>query len=119
MKKSTKDAAMEELCKILKYFSDLRNRYPDVKKAIEEVCTSTGLGQEAILGVLSVSGVYVLPDSEEENEIKRFIGSVDRTKITVNELIREVGFRFCISDCESKRLVEKWFRGKYILKQKA
>ena len=116
MKKSTKDAAMEELCKILKYFSDLRNRYPDVKKAIEEVCTSTGLDQEVVLGVLSVCGVYVLPDSEEENEIKRFIGSVDRIKTTVNELVREVGFRFCISDHESKRLVEKWFRVKYILK---
>ena len=38
MKKSTKDAALEELQKILKYFSYLRNRYPDVKKAIEEVC---------------------------------------------------------------------------------
>ena len=119
MKISAKYAAMEELCKILKYFSDLRNRYPDVKKAIEEVCTRTGLDQGVILGALSASGVYVLPDSEEENEIKRFINSVDGIKTTVNELIREVGFRFCISDCESKRLVEKWFRGKYILEQKA
>ena len=107
---------MEEVCKILKYFSDLRSRYLDVKKAVEEVCISTGLDQEAILGVLSASGVYVLPDSEEENEIKRFINSFDRIKTTVNELVREVGFRFCISDCESKRLVEKWFRVKYILK---
>ena len=98
---------MEELKKILKTFSDLRDKYTDVETAIEVVCISTGLDQEKVLGVLSASGLYVLPGSEEENEIKRFIGSADRTK-TVNELAREVGFRFCISDCESKRLVEKW-----------
>ena len=99
---------MEELCKILRSFSELRDKYLDIQTAIEAVCISTGLDQEEVLGVLSVTGVYVLPDSEEENEIKCFISSVDKTKTTINELIREVGFRFCISDCESKRLVEKW-----------
>ena len=100
---------MEDLQKILKSFSELRDKYSDIQTAIETVCISTGLDQEEVLGVLSASGVYVLLNSEEENNIKRFISSVDKTKITLNELIREVGFRFCISSKEAKRLVEKWF----------
>ena len=96
---------MEELQKILKYFSDLRVKHPDIQIAIEEVCSSTGLDIEKVLRVLSGTGVYVLPGSGEEHEIKRFISSADMSKATVNELARDVGFRFCISDKESERLV--------------
>ena len=99
---------MEKLQKILRTFSDLRDKYSDIETAIEAVCISTKLDQIEVLGVLSMTGVYVLPDSEEEREIKRFISSADMAKTTVNGLAREVGFRFCISNRESKRLVEKW-----------
>jgi len=99
---------MEEYPHILSSFSYFRDNYTDVETAIEAVCIITKLDQEEVLSVLSAVGVYVLPDSEEENEIRRFINSADRTK-TVNELTAEVGFRFCICDREAKRLVEKWF----------
>ena len=93
---------------VLKVFSELRDRYSDIKTTIEAVCISTKLDQEEVLGVLSASGAYVLPDSEEEREIKNFISSADMTNTTVNELISKVGFCYCISDREAKRLVEKW-----------
>ena len=99
---------MEELRKILKSFSELRDKYSDIGTAIEAVCISTGLDRERVLGVLDMTGVYVLPGSEEEYEIKRFISSADMTKKTVKELGRHVGFRFCISDREAERLVHKW-----------
>ena len=98
---------MEELKQILRTFSDLRDKYTDVETAIEAVCISTKVDLERVLEVIIKVGVYVPPDSEEEREIKNFISSADRTK-TVNELAREVGFRFCISTIEAKRLVEKW-----------
>ncbi len=99
---------MEDLQKILKFFSELRDEYSDIQTAIEAVCISTGLDRERVLGVISVTGVYVLPGSEEEHEIERFINSADMAKTTVNNLVREVGFRFCISNKESERLVHKW-----------
>ena len=88
---------------------ELRDKYSDIQTAIEAVCISTGLDRENVLGVLSGAGVYILPDSEEELEIKRFICSTDKTKTTVKELAEKVGFRFCISDREAERLVHKWF----------
>ena len=98
---------MGDVHNILRAFSEARDKHADIQTAIEVVCISAGLDQKEVLGVLSVSGVYVLPDSEEEHEIKRFINSVDRAK-TVDEMTREVGFRFCISNKEANRLVEKW-----------
>ena len=98
---------MGDVHDILRAFSEAREKHTDIQTAIEVVCISTGLDKEEVLGVLSVSGVYVLPDSKEEHEIKSFINSVDRTK-TVDEMTKEVGFRFCISNKEAKRLVEKW-----------
>lgn len=100
---------MGDLQRILKSFSELRDAYPDIQTAIEVVCISVGLDQEEVLGVLSVSGVYVLPGSLEEGEIKRFIASANMAETTVNELIRGVAFRFFISMRESKRLVESSF----------
>jgi len=99
---------MEELQKILRSFSELRDQYSDIQTAIEAVCISTGLDQERVLGVLSGTGVYVLPGSEEENEIKNAISSADMSKKTVMELVTAVGFGFCISYEEAKRLVDKW-----------
>ena len=99
---------MEELQRILKSFYELRDQYADIETAIEAVCISTGLDREKVLGVIDVTGVYVLPDSEEEQEIKRFVGLADKTK-TTKELGKEVAFRFCISDREGERLIHKWF----------
>lgn len=101
-----KETTMENLQRILKSFSELRDSYPDIQTAIETVCIGTGLDREEVLDALVASGVYVLPGSEEECEIRRFISSVDRTKTTVGELAKEVAFRFCISSREARRLVE-------------
>ena len=99
---------MDVVFKILKVFSELRDKYSNIETAIEAVCISAKLDQEEVLGVLSASGAYVFPDSEEEDKIKNFISSADMTDTTVNELIGKVGFCYCISDREAKRLVEKW-----------
>ena len=98
---------MDDVLKIFKVFSELRDRYSDIETAIEAVCISTKLDQEEVIGVLITSGAYVLPDSEEERAIRNFISSADMTKTNVNELIGKVGFYYCISDREAKRLVEK------------
>ena len=100
---------MEELQKILKSFSELRDQYSDIQTAIEMVCVTTGLGREKVLGVLDVTGVYILPGCEEELQIKRFIASADRANPTEKELTRAVAFNFCISSREAERLVHKWF----------
>ena len=99
---------MKDLQRILKSFSELRDQYSDIQTAIEAVCIDTKLDQEDVLGALSGAGIYILPGSEEEIEIKRFICSTDKTKTTVKELAKEIGFRFCISDREAERLVHKW-----------
>ena len=99
---------MEDVQKILKSFSELRDQYSDIGTAIEAVCISTGLDRETVLGVLDVTGVYILPGSEEELQIKRFIASADKAKPTEKELARAVAFNFCISDREATRLVHKW-----------
>ncbi len=105
---------MEDLQKILKSFSELRDKYSDIQTAIEAVCISTGLDRERVLGVLDVTGVYVLPDSEEENAIKRYISRADKSKTNVDDLGKEVAFRFCISDREGKRIVHEWFNSEDI-----
>ena len=93
----------------LRVFSELRDSYPDVETAIEITSVNTKIDLDKLLCLLSAAGVYVLPDSETEREIRRFISSVDKTKTTVDELGRMIGFYFCISDREGKRLAEKWF----------
>ena len=98
---------MEELQKILKSFSELRDKYSDIETAIEAVCIDTGLDRERVLGVINVTGVYV--SGSEEEEIKKFIRSASMIKTTVKELRMQVGFRFCISNREAERLVHKWF----------
>ena len=100
---------MEDVQKILKSFSELRDQYSDIQTAIEMVCVATGLGREDVLGVLSGAGLYILPGSEEELQIKRFIASADRAKTTEKELARAVDLNFCISSREAVRLVHKWF----------
>ena len=99
---------MEKMRQILRSFSELRDQYPSIETAIEMVCVSTKLDLEEVLKMLTMVGVYVLPDSKEENEIKCFIRSADMTKTTVPELMWNVGFYFCISDKEAARLVDKW-----------
>ena len=96
-----------EIQKILRAFSELRGKYTDIETAIEMVCVSAGLDRQEVINAITSAGVFVPPDSDEENNIKCFIGSVDKNKTTTNELIRTVGFRFCISMREAKRLVEK------------
>lgn len=95
--------------KFLRVFSELRNNYSNIETAIEVTSVSTGLDLEELLGLLSATGVYVLPGSEEEDGIRRFIDSAPKTT-AVDELARAVGFNFCICDDEAKRLVEKWFK---------
>ena len=97
---------MEEWRQIIKSFSELRGKYPDIETAIEIVCVTTKSAIEEVLSVLTVTGVYV-PPGPKEDEIKRFISSVGITK-TVSELVRTVGFTFVISDEEAVRLVKKW-----------
>ena len=100
---------MNDLQKILKCFYDLRDKQSDIEKAVEQVSNDTGINQEEVLGVLTGAGLYILPGSEEEGEIKRFISSADRTKTTVKELVKGVAWCFCISNKEAERLVHKWF----------
>jgi len=100
------EVAMTEVHMVLRSFSESRKRQPDIEKAVDKVCQDTKLDKEEVLAILDAAGVYVLPGSEMERSIKDFVSSVDWTKITIDELIREVGFRFVISDKESKRLVE-------------
>jgi len=97
---------MTDVHRVLRSFSASRDRQPDIQKAIDEVCRNTKVDKEKVLAILDASGVYVLPGSEMESSIKSFIRSIDMAKITIDELIREVGFRFVISNKESKRLVE-------------
>ncbi len=99
---------MEEVQKILRHFSTYRDMYP-VEVAIEHVANDTGIDQQEVLDVLSGAGLYILPDSEEEQQIRRFIDSAHRAKPTVNELSRAVAWNFCISNKEAARLAHKWF----------
>jgi hypothetical protein len=102
---------MEELQKVLRCFSESRARHSDISRAIDEVFDNTKLDKERVVGILEVTGVYVLPGSEMEDSIKSYISSVDRSKITAEELARQIGFRFVISNKESKRLVELFAGG--------
>ena len=106
---------MEEWRQIIKSFSELRGKYPDIETAIEMVCVTTKSDIEEVLSVLSMTGVYV-PPGPEEDEIKCFINSAGKTK-TVSELVRAVGFTFVISNEEALRLVKKWFTGACILRE--
>jgi len=99
---------MEDFQRVLRSFSEWRDKQPDIQEAIDEVCRDTELAREEVLAILEVTGVYVLPGSEMENSIKSFISQIDKDKIVVNDLIREIGFRFCISTKESRRLVESF-----------
>lgn len=96
---------MTNLQRVLRSFSASRARQPDIQKAVDEVCDTTGLGKEEVLNILEVAGVYVLPGSKMENSIRKFISSADKADLTPDELAREVGFRFVISTKEAKRLV--------------
>ena len=99
---------MEDFQRVLRSFSEWRDKQPDIQEAIDKVCRDTELAREEVLAILEVTGVYVLPGSEIEDSIKSFISSVNTTRITVDELIREVGFRFVISTKEARRLVESF-----------
>jgi len=98
---------VEKCRQILKSFGNLRSEYPDIETAIEMICVTTKSDLKEVLDVLSMAGIYVPPDSQED-EIRRFINSAEKTK-TVSELVQEVGFVFVISDKEAFRLVKKWF----------
>ena len=102
------DNVTEEMEKVMAAFADLRDRYADIETAIEATCLATKLDREDVLGFLVGLGLYVLPGSEQEREIKKFIYSVDRNKTTADEVAKETAFRFCISSAEAKRLVKKW-----------
>jgi hypothetical protein len=61
------------------------------------------------LGLLSATGVYVLPDSKEEDKIKRYIASANEVQPTEEELSAVVSDNFCISNKEAERLVHKYY----------
>lgn len=103
------DNTTKEIEKIVGTFADLRDRYSDIETAIEATCLATKLGRENVLDFLVVAGLYVMPGSEEDREIEKFIDSADRNNATPDNLAKETAFRFCISSAEAKRLVEKWF----------
>jgi hypothetical protein len=96
---------MEDLKAILQGFSCLRDRCLDIEKAIDQVSNDLGIDREEVLDVLTTTGVFVMPNSKAEDDIKDFIRMADRAKTTANELAKEVGFRFCISNKEAERLV--------------
>ena len=92
---------------IMKVFAGARDLCPDIGEAIKLVCAITKSSEEEVVGLLVAAGVLIVPGSGEEREIERFISGNAGTN-TVEELIGEVGFRFCISDKEAARLVKKW-----------
>lgn len=111
-KHKEKDNELEEMQRIMATFADLRNKYDDIEKAIEATCRlATKSDRYDVLDFLVGSGLYVLPGSDQEREIKKFIDSVNRNETAADELAGEVAFRFCISSAEAKRLVGKWYVG--------
>ena len=100
---------IKEMEKIMATFADLRNMYTDIETAIEATSLGAKLDRKDVLDFLVGVGLYVMPGSEQECEIKKFIDSVDRNKTTADEVAKETAFRFCISGAEAERLVKKWF----------
>ncbi len=104
-----KDA--EEAHSINKAFTEARSRYTDIDAAIKATCLATKLRMDKVLGFLVGTGLYIPPNSKMEDRIRHFIDSADRNKATVDELVKETAFRFCIPSVEARRLVKKWLPG--------
>ena len=95
---------MTDVHRVLRSFSESRYKYPDVDKAVDEVCESASLDKQSVLCILEMAGVYVLPDSEIEKEIRVFIASMDKDVLDLKDLTRNVASRFMISSKEAARL---------------